>query len=502
MDASRHPRQAALLTIIFLLNGTEFLQSGMIAFSAGAVMAQINASADEFIFATILYGAIAITVIAAQHWFVERLGWRTYIRLSAVLFVLGGAICATSDSLAPFLLGRAVMACGGAGFMTAARLLVNLIPPTPERMKGIAAFGSALALGNALGPWIASSGVGADNWTVIFAVPAGMAILSALLSGICLPISLTPDRDRSQSNPWLGAGLLGASLLVLYALQRAMFDFYSAAAPLVVCLGAGLLGLVLLIRHQVRHDRPMMVLGRLAQPRYLTGLALFVFCYVILGANNMMLPVLLQSALGAAWQAVGEVQTIGLMSSIFAFIMMVAVLKRSPSPRKFYLAGFGFLFYFAWQLSRLTVEANLWRDVLPAIAAFGVFLILVLGTTAIHAFADLQQDTVAFNHGQMLKNMMSQFGIALGVAGATVVTQWRVSEHYAALGARFHGSDAVFVAMRDQLAAKVGLQQATARVTQMLMQQANLLAGLDYFSVLMLVALAATAVMMGQRILK
>jgi hypothetical protein len=369
-------------------------------------------------------------------------------------------------------------------------------------MKGIAAFGGALALGNALAPWLAAGAIDADHWPLLFAVPAAMALLAAMLAGVCLPRELAADSARSTSSPWLAAAILCTSLLALYGVQRAAFDFYDDAMPLLACVAAAGAGIALIVRHQSRHARPMIAFGRLVQKRYLAGLALFAFCYVILGANNTTLPLLLQRSLNAPWQAVGAVQTIGLMSSVMAFVATIAVLKRWPSPRKFYVAGFGFLFLFAWQLSRLTAEADLWRDVLPAIAAFGIFLILVLATTAIHTFTDLQHDAVGFDHGQMLKNMMSQFGLALGVAGSTVAMQWRISEHYTILRERFNGGDAVFAALRDQLGGAVGIPQAIAQLAQLLAQQANLLAGLEYFSLLMLVAAVAAVLMMTQRVFK
>ena len=496
------PKLGGLLAIVFLLNGTEFLQSGMIAFGAGAIMGQINASPDEFIIAVIAYAAVAITAISLQHWLVERLGWRAYVQWSVALFVTGGVICATSDSFGQFLLGRCVMALGGASFMTAARLLINLIPPSPARMKGIGAFGSALAIGNALAPWVAASGVDADRWEMIFIVPAGMAILAAVIAVRALPQTLAPDENRSQTSPFLTVAILSASMLALYGLQRAAFDFYDDAVPLLLCLAGGVaIGAAVLV-HQHRHGRPLLAIRKLVQPRYLAGLGLFAFCYVILGANNTMLPALLQRALGAPFIAIGEVQTLGLLSALVAFIAMIAILRKSPSPRKVYVVGFGFLLYFAWQLSRLNTGADLVRDVLPAIAGFGVFLILVLATTAIHTFTDLQTDAVGFNHGQMIKNMMSQVGIALGIAGATLGLQWRTAEHSTVLTQRFVNGDPVFTALRDQLDAQGGVQLATAQLGQMLNQQAALLAGIDYFSLLMVVAAVSAVVMMTQRIFR
>ena len=502
MLSNRHPQQRSLLGIVFLLNCTEFLQSGMIAFGATAIMGQINASPDEFVLASVLYAAVAITSISMQHWMVERLGWRSYVQMSVLLFITGALVCATSDSFAQFLIGRLVMATGGAGFMTSARLIINLIPPSPERMKGIGAFGSSLALGNAFAPWLASTSVDADIWVLIFAVPAILAICAGFLSQVALPTDRAPEDSRTHTNPWLTAGILSASLFGLYGLQRAAFDFYENAIPLVICLVVSVVLAGAVVIHQYHHKHPLLNIRTLLHPRYLAGLALFALCYVILGANNTMLPVLLQRAMLAPWVAVGTVETIGLLSALAAFIVMIAVLKKWPSPRKFYAVGFAFLFYFAWQLSHLNADANLLVDVLPAVAAFGVFLILVLATTAIHTFTDLQRNAVAFNNGQMLKNMMSQFGIAVGIAGSTVAMQWRVSEHFNVLSERFNNADSAFVTLRDTLSSSIGPQQAMAQLAQSLNQQATLLAGLEYFSILMIVAAVLAAVMVTQRVFR
>jgi DHA2 family multidrug resistance protein len=502
MDSASHPPRAMLLATIFLLNGTEFLHAGMIAFGAIAIMGQIGASPEDFVLATVLYAACAIAAIAAQHWLVERLGWRGYVQLSTALFVAGAAICSTSQTLGPFLLGRAVMAGGGAGFMTAARLLINMIPPSPARMKGFAAFAIALALGNAFAPWIAASAFDADRAVVVFALPAATAVLAALLAQACLPQDLVPDKARSQGSAGLMASMLCASLLVLYGLQRAAFDLYADALPLLVCVAVGVAAMAWIVRHQLRQERPLIAFAQLKQRRYLAGLGLFTFCYLILGANNAMLPVLLQRGLGASWQSAGMVQSAGLLSAVFGFAAAIAWRKRSPSPRKFYVVGFAFLFYYAWRLAGLTAQASLWRDVFPAVAAFGVFLLFVMLTTAIHTFSELEHDPVAFNHGQMLKNMMSQLGVALGVAGSTVLMQWRLGEHSTQLVARFHGGDAAFVALRERLGASIGQPEAIAQLGQLLNQQASLLAGADYFLLLMAAAVLAALVMIAQRVFR
>jgi MFS family permease len=509
MNPPKHPREATLLATIFLLNAIEFLQAGMIAFGAGPIMGEIGASPEEFTIVTAVYAVVAIAAISKQRWLIERMGWRRFVQASVAVFIIGAAICATSTSFPQFLAGRAVMGMGGAAFMTSARVMINLMPPSPRRFLGIKVFASALAIGNAAAPWLASIAVAHDSWPAIFVMLALLAATAALLATIALPTDLTPVEQRSQAHPLVLLTMLGGAFLSLYALQRASYDFYADAMPMLLAIVVGTGALLFFAGHQYDHERPLLVVKRLMQPRYLAGLALFTFCYMVLGANNYMLPVLMQRALGFPWEVIGKVQASGLIAALPTFWIMASILPKSPSPKKFYVAGFGALMLCGLLLVRLNSEAGLWTDVLPAIAGYGAFIILVMATTAIQTFADLQRDEVAFWHGQQIKNMLSQFGVALGVAGAALSLQWRTSEHTAVLSQRFSTDDALF----GQLAGKLGeqfaashgaqaAQVAVATLAQQLTQQAALLSSLDYFGFLAVIALTGALVMSVQRVMK
>jgi len=498
-----------LLPTIFLLNATEFLQVGMMAFGAVPIMGVIGASPEQYSIVTAIYACVAIAVIAKQRWLVERLGWRAFIQGSVAMFIAGAAICATSSAFPQFVLGRAVMGLGGAAFMTSARLLVNLIPPSPKRFVGIVAFAVALAIGNAAAPWTVALFVADDQVSAIFVLLAGVALAGALVASVTLPSAPLSAAQHTQAHPWPLAVMAGGSFLLLYALQRAQYDFYSGLPALLALGAAGLAGVLYFIRQQSRHPRPLLAFARLNQPRYLMGLAIFTLCYIVLGANNTMLPVLMQRGLGYSWHTIGLVLSLGLIAALFAFAIKARLLPTSPAPRKFYVGGFAALAFCGWQLSRLNGEANLWTDVLPGIAGFGAFIIPVMATTALHGFSELQKDAVAFDNGQQFKNMLSQFGLAFGIAAATLAHQWRSAFHYATLTTRFAAGDGEFTARLTTLTAALapghGEQAgalALAQLAQTLTQQATLLASLDYFRFLMLTALVCAALMWLQRTMR
>jgi hypothetical protein len=263
-------------------------------------------------------------------------------------------------------------------------------------------------------------------------------------------------------------------------------------------------------RSQIQHERPLLLVKELIQPRYLIVLALFTIGYFILGATNYMLPVLMQRALGYSWEAIGRIESLGLISALFGFWILAHIIPKHPGPRKFYVAGFGALFVCGWLLSGINGNANLWRDILPAIVCFGLFVILTGSTNALQGFKDLQHNDVAFSHGQQVKNMVSQLGIGLGVSFATVSLQWRTTEHYGVLHERFVSGGVEFTRSIQQLSEYFSLTQgpqqaaqlATSQLSEQLAQQATLLAGIDYFWLLMIVGCVFAGIMGVQRTLK
>lgn len=498
------PARGLLLTIL-LLTMLEFLQAGMIAFAAGPIMGEIGAAPEEFSLATACYACVAILTIAMQRWLVERSGWRHFVQASLLLFIIGSAICASCDTFRGFLLGRMVMALGGAAFMTSGRILVNLIPPSPMRFIGIKYFATGLAGGIAFAPGLAALAVAYANWNLIFVLLALLAATTAALATQVLPASLVAEELRTQSHPALFMSLASGSFLLLYLIQRAQFDFFSDAALLAAGAGVGAVALAYFFQALLHHERPLLHLRPLRHPSYIGGVMLFALCYLLLGANNYMLPMLMQRTLGYAWQTVGQFQTLGLLSMLASWALMSWLLPRFPGAKKFFVIGFIALSVFGWQLSRLNTEANLWRDLLPALACNGVFLIFVMATTAMQTFRDVQHHETVFSHAQQLKNMMAQFGMALGIASSTLFQQWRTAEHYSMLNARYNSGAEIYQHLLQQLAETLAgsgppaLPQAAALLAQQLAQQAALLACLDYFTTIACIGLACALLMAVQR---
>ncbi|MFD4838399.1 MFS transporter [Achromobacter sp. NPDC058515] len=500
----------ALLATIGALTFIDFLQNGMVAFAAAPIMGEIGASPEEYANVAVVYACVAVVMIALQGWLVHHLGLRRYLLASLASTAAGALVCALSRDEAGFLLGRVLMAVGCAAMLTSSRLAVNLIPPGPARFHGIKALATGLCTGTALAPWLASVAVDHDGWPLMFWLAAALAMLAMVPVALAMPGREGGATVAGQARLAPIAALGLGSFLLLHALQRSYYDFFSERWLLLLYAAAGLAALAYFAHSETRNGAPLLKLGGMKEARFLSGLALFMLCYLMLGANGYLVPLMLQRGLGQSWSTAGEFFALGLGAGVLTFAMMSQLLPRWPSPRKFFVAGFLALAAFGALMSRLTPTANLWADVFPALACYGMFIMIVMPTTAMQTFTGLTRDPAVFAHAQQVKNMLAQIGQALGIMVATVGQQWFASRHYDALTRGIAAGNARFEAAMRQLtdyfstmADPVQAQQmAMAQIAQMVSQQSALLANLDHFRVLAAVALAGALVSLAQRVFR
>jgi DHA2 family multidrug resistance protein len=401
-------------------------------------------------------------------------------------------VCGLADSLPGFTAGRLVMAVGCASFMTAARMLVNHIPPSPRRFTGIRFLAGGLAWGLAAGPLLASWALASQNWRAAFFLMAVPAALIAVLAQWAPMDEVVQPRapSRSHSMSLLAVlALMAGSFAALHALQRSGFDFFSEPRRLLAWGALALPVLWLFVRLNRQGGGALIAFGSLAQRRYGVGMGIFATAYLVLGANSIMLPTLLQRVLALPLEIVGRYLGCGALAGVATLVVVTRLLPRRPGPTPYYLAGFGALLLCGWQLGRLSEGADPLRSVLPALLCNGAFMLAVLPVTAMQTFLKLQHDEETFSHANQLKNMLAQFGIAAGMALATLLMQWRSNVHYTRLAESLSPSNLALGPALEQLtqgfaatqgpaaAPRMALAQLAAWVTQ----EATLMGALDYF---------------------
>ena len=504
-------RNRMLYLTMFILSLVEFLQSSMTAFAAGPIMGEISISPEDFSLIASAYASGAILAISMQRWFVERIGGRRYIQASSTLFIIGTVLCALSHDFNSFLLGRVTTSLGCGALFTSSRMIIHHLLAGPNRFMGIKSLATGVSFGIAVSPWLASVAVSHETWSAIYWILAGVGVCAFVLASFSLSIvPVKTSGEKSEVEVLQQVLLAGGSFGLLYSLQRLYYDFYGNATIVSLELATSLIALYFYLRNQKQSVHPLLRVGDMLSARYLSGLALFAFAYIMLGANNYLVPLMLQKTMGYSWQAVGNFEALGLSVAFVTWVITARVLARYPAPRKFLIIGFTSLALFGGLLTQINTVADVWADILPALAFNSVFLLTVLPITAMQTFRDLDQNDSVFANAQQLKNMMSQVGISLGITFATVGQQWRTTVHYSTLNSQMTPDNPIYQETMRQLQSALAptmdaaqsAQVATSQLAQMLAQQSAMLANIDHFALISILGVLGVLVTLMQRIFR
>lgn len=498
-------RHCALLLLIGTLPFSDFLQTGVYAFNAGPIMGDIGASPEEYSLVATVYAVTAIGMIFIHRWLVERLGWRWFMRGASLLYACGALLCANSDTLTQFTTGRLVTAAGCASFLTAGRVIVNFIPPSPKRFTGVKFFASGIAWGGVCGPLLASTALALQDWRLAFAAQVLPAALLALFGELALPRAPLAARTPFDMQGLLT--LMIGSALLLFSLQHSAFVYFADPLPVYVLATLGALVLFLAVRSVARSEHPIIRLAAMSQPRFFVGVIAFSVCYAILGANNTAIPLLLMRGLNLPLDVIARYVGIAALAEVFIWVILSRLFQRNQGPTRYYVLAFSLLAMTGVQLARLSEASDPEASVLPALVCSSAFVIAALVTTAIQTFRDLQRDDTVFSHANQVKNVFAQFGVAAGMCLATLFIQWRTAVHYVQLGEALSPHSMALQDTLRSLTQRYGAatdpdtagRMATATLNGILQQEAAFMASLDYFGAIAGVAAICLLAAMAER---
>lgn len=149
----------------------------------------------------------------------------------------------------------------------------------------------------------------------------------------------------------------------------------------------------------------------------------------------------------------------------------------------------------------------MWSNILPALFLNGCFVMLVLATAAMQTFRDVTHHDTLFAHAYQIKSMLGQIAMAMGTALATLFLQWRTTLQYNNLNGHFSAGDPVYLeqsqhlaqALTPQVGAAAANQISMSMLTQSLHQQSTLVASMEYFWFVIVVAVVALGVSAAQK---
>ena len=486
-----------LLVNIALMVSIEFLQNAMVAFGSSYISGGVGAAPEQFSLAAAVYAGTAILMISRHRWFVGHLGYRNFVRLSLLLFVIGAVLCARSTSVTELIVGRFVQALGGSAFFTTARVQVTRFPHA-RRLQAITFFAFGILLSSGAAAWLASVALSLDSWRVIFLVPVPVALVVGILSELTLQADANkyPENSTShlRSTMLLAIGVIAAQ----YFFERTPYDLFGDHFKFLLISAFALACLIAFIVHELGNDQPILRLGTILRPRYLAGLALYATCYMIISSSNYMLPIFMDRGINFAKLPTGEILSSASMFALIVTGLHLRYASRFPSQRKYLYLAFAALAAFGFFMSGVSPDVPSWQ-ISVACLGLAVFTGIGQATAALNTFSETPDD--AFSDAYQVKNMLRELMNSTGISLATVLLQSRTALHYARLAEHVNIAE-LQTQDNGYFASLVGLEPSTATLqslVNLVNQQATLGACLDFFFLLGVIGAVGVIVSSFQR---
>jgi len=214
--------------------------------------------------------------------------------LGTAVFTIGSFLCAISNSMNLLVIARVIQAIGAAGYMATNQGIITRVFPANERGRALGILGSAVALGNLVGPPLGGFIIDIASWKYIFLINIPIGIFAFILG-----IKILPKNGKSVKAKF---DVKGALLYITFIISLFGALLYGQkmgfTSPIIIGgFVLAVIAFILFVKIEKNEDSPLLELGifknRLFSLSILCGFLLF----VSMSFSNIILPFYFQDAL-------------------------------------------------------------------------------------------------------------------------------------------------------------------------------------------------------------
>jgi DHA2 family multidrug resistance protein len=496
--AEWRPRSSPVLIALSVMLGTfmEVLDTSVANVALPHIAGSLSATPEQATWVLTSYLISNAIVLPVTAWLSAVFGRKRFLLTCIVIFTLASAACGAATSLGILIGARVLQGVGGGALQPIAQaiLLESFAPARRGRAMAAYSMGVIVApiLGPTLGGWITDS----YSWRWIFYInlPVGFLALAMTQAFIEDPPYLR--RTTLRRIDYWGLAFMAIGLATLQiVLDKGQQDDWLAAVWIRWALTLSAAAMVAFVVRELMTDEPIVDLRILGDRNFAIGTLLITAMGIVLYATTAMLPLFLQTLLGYPALEAGlaiSPRGLGALLSAIAAGRLIGIVDS----RLIVSAGFGLLALSGVWLSRLTFDVA-WSNIAFVTFLNGLANPLIFIALSTMSFATLGREQMGGATG--IYNLMRNLGGSVGISMATTLLARRAQVHQNVLVAKMTPYDPVFQqrldALRQVLTPKVGAsaaaQQALAILYKTLIAQATLLAFVDNFRLITVLAVCS-----------
>jgi DHA2 family multidrug resistance protein len=411
-EQHRHINPWLIAFSVMFATFMEVLDTTVVNVSLPHIAGSLSATIDEATWALTSYLVANAIILPMTGWLASRFGRKNLLMLSVVGFTAASFLCGLAPTLGMLILFRILQGATGGALqpLSQAVLLEAFAPQDRGKAMGFWGLGIVVApiLGPVLGGWLTDN----YSWRWVFYINIPVGIASIVMTKLYI---FDPPYLRAQSRKidYWGIGMLAVGIGALqFVLDKGQEDDWFSSRTIVILSVIAVVTLVSLVIHELTTDDPVVDLRVFKIRTYAVGVFLMTVVGFVLYGSMVLLPIMLQTALGYPPLQAGIAMA---PRGIGSFFMMpiTGLMTGKFDPRKLLTCGLivgGSTLLF---LSLLNLQAGYWDIFWPQlIQGVGMSLLFVPLTTV--SMDPIPRERMG--NATSLFNLMRNIGGSIGIA--------------------------------------------------------------------------------------
>ncbi|MHB8158680.1 MAG: MDR family MFS transporter, partial [Desulfocucumaceae bacterium] len=369
---------------------------------------------DRITWVTTAYMLSATSVVLIAGKLADILGRKVVYVTGIILFIIGSALCGTSDTMNQLILYRGLQGIGGGIMMPMAMIIIGDIFTGAQRAKWQGAFGGIFGLASVIGPQVGGWVVDSLNWHWVFYInlPVGVAALALISLGLKSHRVTGPVRIDFGGM----VTMIGFVVYSLLALTLGGKNYAWTSWQIVGLSGLSLICLAAFTLIESRAKEPLLPLHLFKNKTFtlMNGIG-FLMSVGMFGAI-MFVPLFMQGVIGISASSSGTVMTPMMITMVLASISGGQLVRKIGVRAQVIMGmiimagGFGLLSTMGLETSKLMASSYM------IVIGFGMGLVMPILTIALQESFPKAELGIVTSSSQFFRQIGGVFGMsALGV---------------------------------------------------------------------------------------